>query len=477
VSVHSSGPTAAELPTTRKTGPLNAPVRIEQLSAAQPNRRIYVSVRVKFCISLAVACAWTALSVWIARSWMHDLTGVTNAMFAVWTLTFVAFVPGFMNAFLATSLLLDRRPPRRVPLLYPGVTILIAAYNEEAGIGATLESVARLQYDGPVEALVLNDGSTDRTVKQVESRQAALALPPNVSVRLLDYPVNRGKAAVLNDGVAEAKHDLICTIDGDTRLRANSLTEIVERYLSDPPGTMAVAGAVLVRNSRATLITAAQEWDYFHGISAVKRMQSMYHGTLVAQGAFSLYNKAALIAVGGWPECVGEDIVMTWAMLERGYRIGYAEDAVVFTDAPATFRQFYQQRKRWSRGLIEALEAHRSLLFQPRLSTLFIWWNCLFLPLDLTFTFVFIPGLVAAVLGCFWIAGPQTLLLLPLALVWNGVIFNIQRRMFQTKGLHVRRNVKGLFFYVLAYAILMQPVCLWGYVSELFGQRKSWGTK
>ena len=73
-------------------------------------------------------------------------------------------------------------------------------------------------------------------------------------------------------------------------------------------------------------------------------MQSMYHGTLVAQGAFSLYRKAALEAVGGWPESVGEDIVMTWAMLQKGYRVGYAEDAIVFTDAPTTFRQFYQQR-------------------------------------------------------------------------------------------------------------------------------------
>ena len=48
------------------------------------------------------------------------------------------------------------------------------------------------------------------------------------------------------------RHELVCTIDGDSRLRSDSLKEIVERFLSDPPGTMAVAGAVLVRNSRAT---------------------------------------------------------------------------------------------------------------------------------------------------------------------------------------------------------------------------------
>ena len=456
---------------------MNAPVKADSLQIAPAYKRRYVSVRAKFSIALTVALIWTTFSVWAASAWMHDLSSLTHPLFALWALTFIAFVPGFMNAFLATSLLLDKRPSRKIATLYPGVTILIAAYNEEEGIGETLKSIAALNYEGTIEALVLNDGSKDRTVERFHEVRAALGLPHNISIRLLDFEQNRGKAAVLNSGLQEAAHDLVCTIDGDSRLRSDSLKEIIERFLSDPPNTVAVAGAVLVRNSRASLITAAQEWDYFHGISAVKRMQSMYHGTLVAQGAFSLYRTAALKEVGGWPESVGEDIVLTWALLEKGYRIGYAEDAIVFTDAPTTFRQFYHQRKRWSRGLIEALQRHKPLLFKGRLSTLFVWWNMLFLPLDLTFTFIFIPGLAAALLGHFWIAGPLTLLLLPLAVIWNGVIFLIQRKMFAAKGLKVRRNVTGLAFYVLVYAIVMQPVCLWGYISELTGRRKNWGTK
>jgi poly-beta-1,6-N-acetyl-D-glucosamine synthase len=456
---------------------MNAPVRLEDFLRVDERRSFYLTVRNKFIIALVVAVLWTTFSVYLAGAWMHDLGMLTSPVFALWALTFIAFVPGFMNAFLATSLLLDSRPARRTYAIYPGVTLLIAAYNEEAGIKATLESIAGLRYSGPVEALVLNDGSTDETAAAIRQAQAQLSFPPNVSVRLLDFKENRGKAAVLNSGLEASTHELICTIDGDSRLRADSLAEIVERYLSDPPGTMAVAGAVLVRNSRSSLITAAQEWDYFHGIAAVKRMQSMYHGTLVAQGAFSLYRKDALEAVGGWPDSVGEDIVMTWAMLGRGYRVGYAEDAIVFTDAPATLRQFYHQRKRWSRGLIEAMQRHKGLLFKRRLSTLFVWWNCLFLPLDLTFTFVFIPGLIAAILGYYWIAGPLTLLLLPLALVWNIIIFRIQRNMFSAKGLRVRRNIGGFLCYMLVYAIVMQPICLLGYISELTGQRKKWGTK
>jgi biofilm PGA synthesis N-glycosyltransferase PgaC len=58
-----------------------------------------------------------------------------------------------------------------------------------------------------------------------------------------------------------------------------------------------------------------QEWDYFLGIASVKRMQGLYQGTLVAQGAFSLYRTQALRAAGGWPDAIGEDIVLTWRLI------------------------------------------------------------------------------------------------------------------------------------------------------------------
>jgi biofilm PGA synthesis N-glycosyltransferase PgaC len=238
-----------------------------------------------------------------------------------------------------------------------------------------------------------------------------------------------------------------------------------------------VAGAVMVRNSRVNLLTRAQEWDYFHGIAAVKRMQGMYHGTLVAQGAFSLYTRRALEEVAGWPDCVGEDIVVSWALLERGYRIGYAANALAFTTVLESVRQFALQRKRWSRGLMEAFRHHAALLVKARMTTLFIWWNVLFLPLDLVYTLIFIPGLVLACFGYFYIAGPLTLAVLPLAMLWNSVIYRIQRQVFAEQQLKIRRNARGFLFFSLAYSLLMQPVCVWGYFSELLGLRKAWDTK
>lgn len=447
-------------------------------AARGSRRRRYFPVRFKFAAATSIAFFWTLLSVWLSKAWVDELGAVTAPLFALFAVTFIAYVPGFMNAFLVSTLLLDRRPRRRTLEFYPGVTVLVAAYNESAAIADTIRSAAHEEYPGPLEVLVLNDGSTDDTVAVAEEAKRTLRALPGVSVRIIDYPVNRGKAAVLNAGLREAAHELVVTIDGDTLLKPDALSYIVERMLSDPAGTKAVAGAVLVRNSRVNLVTGVQEWDYFHGIAAVKRMQSMYHGTLVAQGAFSIYDKAALVEVGGWPECVGEDIVLTWALLKKGYRIGYAEDAIVFTNAPTTLKQFALQRKRWSRGLIEAIHHHEDLLFQPRLSVMFIWWNLLFLPLDLVYTFIFIPGVFAAIFfHKFWIAGPMTLAVLPLAGVWNMVIYRIQSRMMHDQGLKVRRNRHGLVAYLLFYTLVMQPVCVWGYWSELLGLAKKWGTK
>ncbi|MDP9057426.1 MAG: glycosyltransferase [Pseudomonadota bacterium] len=460
--------------------PSDADLRLAKAQVSGPSpdhdgysqRRFYLSLPAKFVLALTIALAWTGLSVWLSQRWLHDLAKETDFLFACIAIGFIAYVPGFMNAFLIATLLLDRQPPRQRPYSYPGLTVLVAAYNEVAAIRDTLTSLAAQDYQGALEILVLNDGSTDDTLVLATSSLQVLKLPSNISIRLIDFAVNRGKSAVLNDGLREATHDLIATIDGDSWVRRDGLSQIVERLLSDPANTQAVAGAVMVRNSRENLLTRAQEWDYFHGIAGIKRMQAMYHGTLVAQGAFSLYRRAALDEVGGWPHCVGEDIVVSWALLSKNYRIGYAASALAFTNVPATVRQFALQRKRWSRGLMEAFKAHGRLIVMGRLSTLFIWWNVCFPPLDLVFTFVFIPGLILACFGIFWIAGPMTIAVLPLTILWNTVIYRIQKGMYRGEGLHVRQNNGGFLFYSLAYSLLMQPVCVWGYAAELIGLKK-----
>ena len=98
-----------------------------------------------------MALAWTGFSIVLARPWMQSLGEVTHPLFALFAISFIAFIPGFMNAFLVTSLLLDRRPQRRRPLIYPGVTVLVAAYQEENAIAETMASLSREDYPGQLD--------------------------------------------------------------------------------------------------------------------------------------------------------------------------------------------------------------------------------------------------------------------------------------------------------------------------------------
>lgn len=426
----------------------------------------------KFCIALSMAGLWLLLSVYLSLPWISELSAVVGRPLAISIIVLIAIIPGFMNAFIVVSLLLDARPPRRSALVLPPVTVLVPAFNEAASIRATIQSLLDQRYPGIVHITVINDGSTDRTVAELETLVGAFP-----QLHLMDLAQNVGKSQALNRGLAICQTELVITVDADCWIHRDGVRHLVQRILSDPPTTQAVAGSILIRNSRQNWVTQAQEWDYFLGIAAIKRIQSLFQGTLVAQGAFSIYRKTALEAVGGWPPTVGEDIVLSWRLLNRGYRIGHAEDALAFTMCPATLRQFIKQRQRWSRGLIEAFKDSPNLILKPRFSSLFILWNALFPLMDLAYTLAFIPGLVLACFGIFWIVGPMTLALIPPGILMNQVMYRTVLKTFHREHLIVRRNRFGFLVYILMYGIILQPANIYGYVSEFFRFKKTWGTK
>lgn len=432
----------------------------------------YVSIRCKFCIALSVAALWAGISIWLSLPWFYDLSIVVGSWFAGYLVAFIAIIPGFMNAFVLSSLYIDKRPKLKQVTDYPPVTILVAAFNEALSIEDTILSLAGQDYPGEMFIKVINDGSTDATSSIVKKFQTIIN-----NLELVSYEKNQGKSSALNLGLKSAQTDIVITVDADCMIKRNGVQKLVLRYLSDPPNTKAVAGEILIRNSRENWITKAQEWDYFLGIASIKRIQSLFQGTLVAQGAFSLYDKNTVMALGGWPKTVGEDIVLTWKILGAGFRVGHAENACAFTQCPNTLTKFLRQRQRWSRGMIEAFKANPAILFRPRLSTFYIWWNLLFPFMDVAYTIGFLPGIVLALFGKFWIVGPMTLALLPVAAMMNKVMLTKSASMFKDEELKIRSNMSGFLFYMLAYCMILQPACVWGYICEILNLNKKWGTK
>jgi biofilm PGA synthesis N-glycosyltransferase PgaC len=221
-------------------------------------------------------------------------------------------------------------------------------------------------------------------------------------------------------------------------------------------------------------MTRLQEWDYFIGIASAKRQQSLYQGTLVAQGAFSAFRTSVLHRCNGWPSVIGEDIVLTWNLLSKGYRIGYEATAMAFTTAPSQLWDFFRQRQRWARGMIEGLKRYGRLVRQGSLSSFFVGVDFAIPAIDLFYSLVFLPGIILALTGRYYIVGPFTLLVIPLTFLIFLLVYRKQKRVFNELNLKVRRNVFGFFLFLIAYQALMSPICVAGYVKELAGVKKRW---
>src|SRR5262245_43486418 len=427
----------------------------------------YLTVKTKFIISTVFSCLWLVASWQLAQPWLGDLASVTGYWQAVVIIFFIALLPGFLNAHIVVSVILDRPPKLEFNLQFPTVSLLIAAYNEEENILETIRGIKNQDYPGNVEIIVVDDGSNDNTVHLLQSLGMR-----NLNVIQANHG---GKALALNEGLKHIANEIVVCIDADTFLHPQALKRIVARFLTDPTDTAAVAGCVLVKNSRSTFMTRLLEWDYFTGIASAKRQQSLYQGTLVAQGAFSAFRTKVIKAHQGWPSVIGEDIVMTWSLIKSGWRIGFEPTAIGFTTAPTSLKGFYRQRKRWARGMIEGLKRHGHLVWNgSRLSSFFVGIDFIIPFIDLFYAFVFLPGVMLALLGYYYIVGPMTLSVIPFAFLIVLIMYKKQKAVFNELGLKVRQNFIGFTVYMLVYQAIMSPICVIGYFQELMGMTKRW---
>lgn len=429
-----------------------------------------MSIKRKFSSSVGYSILWLLFSLTFAIPWIGEISGIAPLWLSWIAISGSALLPGMAMAFVNSSLMMDRRPRRKRLYEYPEVTVIVAAYNEESTIRGTLSSIELLDYSGKIVAIVANDGSSDGT----SSEASGFARSSSIDVRVLDLERNVGKANALNQALLLVETEYVVTLDADSSLHPEAMSRIVDAIEERGASCSAVAGSILCCNPEESYMARMQYWDYALGISAVKRTQSMYGGTLVAQGAFSIYRKAAIEEAGGWPDMIGEDIVLSWAMLAAGHSIGHSEKSVCYTRVPASYRQFYKQRKRWSRGMIEAFRQHGSLLASGKLYSIFVWYNLMFPYIDLSFMLVFVPGVVAALLGFFLLAGKMTLLLLPVAFAYGYISVFIQRRDLKEIGIDIRKDAAGYAAYMLLYQLLMSPATISGYFSEIFKRKRVW---
>ncbi len=283
----------------------------------------------------------------------------------LWAFMIVATILIVLRTALVIILaLLQRRrtKPASQAAVSPPLSVVIAAYNEEKVIAATLRSVLDTDYGGDLEVIVINDGSKDRTGEIVAEVAAT-----DGRVRLVEQ-ANAGKSEALRRGVELARFNLLVFLDADTLFQRDTLRCLVAPFAEGNVG--AVSGHARVGNPRS-FVARCQALEYICGFNLDRRAYDAWDCITVAPGAISAVDREALRAVGGFrSDTLAEDTDLTLALHRQDYRVRYVSDAVAWTEAPETIRALAKQRFRWCFGTMQCLWKHRDMLFNPRFRAL-----------------------------------------------------------------------------------------------------------
>jgi cellulose synthase/poly-beta-1,6-N-acetylglucosamine synthase-like glycosyltransferase len=339
---------------------------------------------------------------------------VTDALVVVdWAmLAYFAAVTAFSVLLIGASALELREHLRRVweerhwrllsSEVAPQLSILAPAFNEEATVAASVRALLTLQYPN-LEVVLVNDGSSDRTLDVLTSEFELQPIHPVYRRVVPHAPIrglwrsglfpgllvvdkeNGGKADALNAGLNVATGELVCAMDADTLIEQDALLRMVRPFLLGDDvvaagGTIRVANGCAVRAGRVVearvprrALPGIQTVEYIRAFLFGRLGWNRLGGNLIISGAFGLFRRAGVLAVGGYLHgTVGEDMELVARLRRNGveqggpHRVEFIADPVAWTEVPETLTALGRQRDRWHRGLADVLWRYRGVALRPR---------------------------------------------------------------------------------------------------------------
>ena len=284
----------------------------------------------------------------------------------------------------------------------PPITILVPAYNESATIEASVTAILTLEYRN-YEVVVVNDGSRDDTMEKLRHAFDLYEIPriypetiPTKPLRALYRSRSRsrltvldkengGKADSLNAAINASRFPLIIAVDADTLIEPDALLRLTRPFLlgreiAAVGGTVRVANNCTVQDGRVTdarvpgrLLPGFQVVEYLRAFLFGRLGWNRLGGNLIISGAFGLFRKHYVAAIGGYhSSSIVEDldlVVRLHRYLRHNkirYEMPFIPDPVAWTEVPESMKVLSRQRERWHRGLIAAMWTYKSMLFNPR---------------------------------------------------------------------------------------------------------------
>jgi cellulose synthase/poly-beta-1,6-N-acetylglucosamine synthase-like glycosyltransferase len=278
---------------------------------------------------------------------------------------------------------------------YIPISILVPAYNEEQTIVECINSILCLDYP-EYEVVIINDGSTDMTeqviieqfklhrvmrpIRRLVQSKEELSIyegGDKVKITFINKE-NGGKADALNLGINAARYPFFVSLDADSILQKDSLSNIVIPFMEDERtiavgGNIKVSNQVVIKDGEVVRAFTPKKWivifqiiEYYRVFLTTRVWFNKFNGNLIISGAFGLFKKSAAINVGGYDtKSIGEDMSLIVKMHsfyrknELEYSIQYAPNAICWSQVPEKLKDLRGQRRRWHIGLMQSMLEHK----------------------------------------------------------------------------------------------------------------------
>lgn len=285
---------------------------------------------------------------------------------------------------------------------FKSISLIVPAYNEEAGIITSVQALLQLEYPD-YQIIVVNDGSTDKTLALLQEKFNAVEIPylpysnlPTQKVNsvflckgfknlIIADKENGGKADSINAGINIADNELVIVVDADSIVERDGLLKVSYPFMENDNivavgGTIRIANGCEINKGFVEDVSIPKSWlakfqvvEYLRAFMFGRNGFDALDGILIISGAFSCFRKDVLVKIGGFLNgCIGEDmeIIVRIQRLFRGEnpetRIAIVPDPVCWTEAPETLKILGRQRKRWQKGTIVSLMLHKNLFLNSQ---------------------------------------------------------------------------------------------------------------
>lgn len=302
----------------------------------------------------------------------------------------------FLMLLLTPILFLKRQPVTAIQ--NKKVAILIPTYNDSDTILKVLESVKNQNVGNILTTFIIDDGSTDDTLSKILSwcDEYESYFP----ISIAKNSGRKGSAIEYARDYISHDFDVIACIDADTVLHSDAINNSINKLYSKS-NVAAVTGCVIpLETSRKTYIYFAQKFELEGAFHAFKLIQSHLGCINTLAGALSIYKREALEEIGWFSDWLVEDICWTWKACALGMEVKYAENAIGWTACPSNYIQYFNQRRRWARGRIEAIKSVKNIrgIWHVMPWFIFSFMQFLFFPSFLCLIFIS-PVSLVAILG------------------------------------------------------------------------------